>query len=184
MISRLLYRSTASTVSAVRGFSSSAMTLDASAKLNKPARFSQPISASDIPKGFVVSSTYAGIKAAISPKPAGGAAAASNPNPKPDLALIVSTVPASAAGTFTRNVFKAAPVVVSNQVFLDGAAREKGTKVQSILVNSGCANAVTGTQGMADAKACVELVKKNLAPHPVSQRAQRKAEKHFCFRQG
>ncbi|ETS64762.1 hypothetical protein PaG_00720 [Moesziomyces aphidis] len=164
MISRLLSRSTLSR--GVRGFASSSSTLDASAKLNKPARFATPIAASDIPKGFVVSSTYAGIKAAISPKPAGGAVAASNPNPKPDLALIVSTVPAAAAGTFTRNVFKAAPVVVSNEVLVEGAKAASGARVQSVLVNSGCANAVTGTQGMQDALACVELVKKNLAPHP------------------
>lgn len=164
MISSLLSRF--SLGRAARNFATSAAQLDASAKLNKPARFSQPISASDIPKGFVVSSTYAGIKAAVSPKPADGSAAASNPNPKPDLALIVSTVPAAAAGTFTRNVFKAAPVVVSNQVFLNGAKQEEGTRVQSILVNSGCANAVTGTKGMQDAQQCVELVKKNLAPHP------------------
>ncbi|KAJ9479098.1 Arginine biosynthesis bifunctional protein ArgJ, mitochondrial [Pseudozyma hubeiensis] len=170
MISSLLSR-TSLARGAVRSFTSSAVSLDASAKLNKPARFAQPISASDIPKGFVVSSTYAGIKAAISPKPvdpntSASSAATSNTNPKPDLALIVSTVPAAAAGTFTRNVFKAAPVVVSNQVLLDGANKEEGARVQSVLVNSGCANAVTGTQGMQDAESCVELVKKHLAPHP------------------
>ena len=175
MISSLLSRSSLGR-GAMRTFSTSAASLDASAKLNKPARFAQPISASDIPKGFVVSSTYAGIKAAISPKPDGNqnlASKPSNPNPKPDLALIVSTVPAAAAGTFTRNVFKAAPVVVSNQVLLDGAKSDSGARVQSVLVNSGCANAVTGTQGMADAQTCVELVKKNLAPHPgLAQAAQ------------
>lgn len=156
MISRLLSRSTLNR--GARSFTTSTPRLDASSKLNKPARFSTPISPSDVPKGFVVSSTYAGIKAAISPKPA--SSTSSNPNPKPDLALIVSTVPAAAAGTFTRNVFKAAPVVVSNQVLVEGG------KVQSVLVNSGCANAVTGTQGMRDAEECVQLVKKSLAPHP------------------
>lgn len=171
MIASLLSRSSLARGAARRSFTTSAATLDASAKLNKPARFAQPISASDIPKGFVVSSTYAGIKAAISPKPDGNqnpspASVSTNANPKPDLALIVSTVPAAAAGTFTRNVFKAAPVVISNQVLLDGAKREGGARVQSVLVNSGCANAVTGTQGMADAEACVQMVKKNLAPHP------------------
>nr|AOV94184.1 Arg7 [Ustilago esculenta] len=166
MISSLLSRSSLSR--GVRSLATSAAQLDASAKLNKPARFAQPISASNIPKGFVVSSTYAGIKAAIVPKPDGNSTPAvpSNPNPKPDLALIVSTVPAAAAGTFTRNVFKAAPVVISNQVLLDGSKTKGGARVQSVLVNSGCANAVTGTQGMEDAEACVELVKKNLAPHP------------------
>lgn len=148
-------------------FSTSVPYMDASAKLNKPARFATPISASDIPKGFVVSSTYAGIKAAIAPKPANAAfAGASNPNPKPDVGLIVSTVPAAAAGTFTRNVFKAAPVVVSARTLLDGAKNNpNGARVQSVLVNSGCANAVTGTQGMQDAEQCVELVKSGIAPH-------------------
>ncbi|CDS00165.1 hypothetical protein, partial [Sporisorium scitamineum] len=135
MISSLLSRSSLGR-SITRSFSTSATHLDASAKLNKPARFATPISASDIPKGFVVSSTYAGIKAAISPKPASSSGGTSNPNPKPDLALIVSTVPAAAAGTFTRNVFKAAPVVISNQVLLDGAKKQEGARVQSVLVNS------------------------------------------------
>ncbi len=67
------------------------------------------------------------------------------------------------SGTFTRNVFKAAPVVLSNQVLLDASERG-GARVQSVLVNSGCANAVTGEQGMADAKACVEFWSRSILP--------------------
>ncbi|KAJ9093482.1 hypothetical protein QFC19_008341 [Naganishia cerealis] len=51
-----------------------------------------------------------------------------------------------AAACFTRNVFKAAPVVVSTQVLDSGKGRVRG-----FVVNSGCANAVTGKKGMEDA---------------------------------
>lgn len=147
-----------------------------SASASKAARFVTPLDPSQLPKGFVVSATYAGIKAAISPKPTpdasspspspspssgpGPGASASNA-PKPDLALIVSAKPAAAAGTFTRNAFKAAPVVLSTQALLDG-----GGRARSILVNSGCANAVTGERGMSDARQCADLVAKALAPAP------------------
>ncbi|KAI0925062.1 hypothetical protein AcW2_005757 [Taiwanofungus camphoratus] len=69
-----------------------------------------------------------------------------------DLALILSTTPrpASAAACFTRNAFKAAPVVVSEEVL-----RRNGGQARAIVVNSGCANAVTGKQGMEDAWAMV-----------------------------
>ena len=63
-----------------------------------------------------------------------------------DLAIILSSKPASAAGCFTRNAFKAAPVVVSQQVLAEGHGRAR-----ALVVNSGCANAVTGAQGMEDA---------------------------------
>ncbi len=61
---------------------------------------------------------------------------------KKDLALIVSDVPAAAAGVFTTNAVKAAPVVLSAQHLADGRAR-------AVVVNSGCANACTGEEGMA-----------------------------------
>ncbi|CAO1638821.1 unnamed protein product [Sympodiomycopsis kandeliae] len=143
-------------------FHSSSASSSASARMSKASRFARSIDANTIPKGFAVSSAYAGIKAAISPKPVpdastrgkkkGGAA----PPPKPDLALIVSTTekPAAAAGTFTRNVFKAAPVVLSSEILLKGAQSSSGARARSILVNSGCANAVTGQRGLDDARRC------------------------------
>ena len=64
---------------------------------------------------------------------------------RPDLALIVSDSLASAAGVFTTNLVKAAPVLVSQEKIQSGAA-------QAIIVNSGNANACTGAQGMAHAR--------------------------------
>jgi glutamate N-acetyltransferase / amino-acid N-acetyltransferase len=71
---------------------------------------------------------------------------------KPDLALVVSELPASAAGLFTMNLAKAAPVLVSQ----DHLARSDG-QARVILTNSGCANACTGPQGMADAREMAAL---------------------------
>lgn len=126
---------------------------------SKADRFVKPLDSNTIPKGYSVSYTYAGIKAAISPKPvpdAGSSSSGTKPSPKPDLALIVSTTdkPAAAAGTFTRNVFKAAPVTLSSQILLQGAKSSQGARARSVLVNSGCANAVTGQQGLTDARRC------------------------------
>ena len=64
-----------------------------------------------------------------------------------DLTVIVADSPASAAGLFTTNLAQAAPVLVSKQHL----ARTGGV-ARAIVVNSGCANACTGDQGMADAK--------------------------------
>ncbi|MDQ1276983.1 MAG: glutamate N-acetyltransferase / amino-acid N-acetyltransferase, partial [Thermodesulfobacteriota bacterium] len=63
-----------------------------------------------------------------------------------DLSLIYSAVPARAAGVFTTNAFKAAPVLVSRERIKTGLA-------QAILTNSGNANAATGTAGYEDALA-------------------------------
>lgn len=66
-----------------------------------------------------------------------------------DLALVTSELPCSAAAVFTKNVFKAAPVVVSRKM-LD---ERQGKGVRGLVANSGCANAVTGKGGMEDAEA-------------------------------
>jgi glutamate N-acetyltransferase/amino-acid N-acetyltransferase len=58
-----------------------------------------------------------------------------------DLGLIYSEVPAVTAGMFTRNTFKAAPVLLDIERLQQGRA-------QAILVNSGNANACTGAEGM------------------------------------
>lgn len=62
-----------------------------------------------------------------------------------DLAVIRSEVPAVAAGVFTQNLVKAAPVLVTS-----AHLRETG-KIQLIIVNSGVANACTGEKGQQDA---------------------------------
>lgn len=75
---------------------------------------------------------------------ASGIAAAVKYKDKKDIALIYSTVPATAAGVFTINKVKAAPVLVNMR-------RVAGGKAQAVVVNSGNANACNGEQGMTDA---------------------------------
>ena len=62
-----------------------------------------------------------------------------------DLALIESRPPAVAAGVFTRNIVKAAPVVISQMTV------RRGETVGAVVINSGNANACTGPQGFRDA---------------------------------
>ncbi|MHB8489435.1 MAG: bifunctional glutamate N-acetyltransferase/amino-acid acetyltransferase ArgJ [Candidatus Dormibacteria bacterium] len=62
-----------------------------------------------------------------------------------DVAVIRSDMPAAAAGVFTRNTVKAAPVVISQLTL------RRGTPVSAIVVNAGNANACTGAQGFRDA---------------------------------
>src|SRR5689334_14381886 len=64
-----------------------------------------------------------------------------------DLALLVSDHPATAAAVFTTNRAQAAPVIVSR----DHLAHTRGTS-RAVIVNSGCANACTGDEGMQVAK--------------------------------
>lgn len=60
-----------------------------------------------------------------------------------DMALLVSDVPAEAAGAFTTNVVKAASVVRNMEIM------EKKQKIKGIVVNSGNANACTGEDGVS-----------------------------------
>jgi len=69
---------------------------------------------------------------------------------QPDLALIVSEVPAVAAAVFTTNLFPAAPVIYGRRQL---AAMIPNS---AVLVNSGNANACTGDQGLADVKQLAE----------------------------
>lgn len=67
-----------------------------------------------------------------------------------DLAMIVSELPATCAGTFTTNVVKAAPVLWTQQVIAQGRA-------QAIVANSGNANACNGVQGAIDTERMAQL---------------------------
>ncbi|MEO8348966.1 MAG: bifunctional ornithine acetyltransferase/N-acetylglutamate synthase, partial [Acidobacteriota bacterium] len=78
---------------------------------------------------------------------------------KPDLALLVSDVPASVAGVFTTNKVKAAPVRYTQ------AAVERG-RAQAIVVNSGNANACTGNPGLDDAAEMARLTGEALDVDP------------------
>jgi glutamate N-acetyltransferase/amino-acid N-acetyltransferase len=62
-----------------------------------------------------------------------------------DIAIIRSDTPAVAAGVFTRNTVKAAPVVISQLTL------RRGTPISAVVVNAGNANACTGAQGFRDA---------------------------------
>ena len=72
-----------------------------------------------------------------------------------DLGLIYSTIPAKAAALFTKNTFKAAPVLIDMERIKRGVA-------QAIITNSGCANAATGKEGMADALAVSQAAVKQM----------------------
>lgn len=80
------------------------------------------------PKGFKAAGIHCGIK-----------------RYKKDLALIVSEVPAVAAGVFTLNKVQAAPVLLCKKYL------NENKKFRAIIVNSGNANACTGEQGYLDA---------------------------------
>lgn len=68
-----------------------------------------------------------------------------------DLALITSDSPCAAAAVFTTNKFQAAPVQVSKKVM----ELSQGSGIRAIVINSGCANAVTGAGGLEDANSMV-----------------------------
>ncbi|KAL5492417.1 ECM42 [Sanghuangporus weigelae] len=97
------------------------------------AHHHRPIPSDAFPRGYLLGGIHAGVK-----KYPGIL----------DLALVVSNThePASAAGVFTRNAVAAAPVLVSQAVLEQTRGR-----VRSVVVNSGCANAVTGKKGLEDA---------------------------------
>ena len=104
------------------------------------------------PVGFLASGVFCDIKKL-------GTGKGSNKGPKRDLALIVSETPATVAGLFTTNQVCAAPVKVCVERMKKGTA-------QVLVVNSGNANACTGQQGMADARAMVSFTEKTLALSP------------------
>jgi len=104
------------------------------------------------PIGFMASGVFCDIKRL-------GTGKGSNKGPKRDLALIVSEAPATVAGMFTTNQVCAAPVKVCVERVKKGTA-------QVVVVNSGNANACTGRQGLADARAMVAFTEQalNLSP--------------------
>ncbi|UZJ32233.1 bifunctional glutamate N-acetyltransferase/amino-acid acetyltransferase ArgJ [Streptomyces endophytica] len=83
---------------------------------------------------------------------AAGIAAGIKDSGNPDLALVVNNGPRqAAAGVFTSNRVKAAPVLWSEQVL-------KGGTVSAVVLNSGGANACTGPKGFQDTHATAEQV--------------------------
>ena len=97
------------------------------------------------PHGFHAGSTYAGIK-----KKSENAL---------DLGILCSETPCVAAALFTTNRIKAAPVVLCQEHLQSG-------KAVAVVVNSGCANACTGEQGLAGATETAVLAAKGLGVSP------------------
>lgn len=85
-------------------------------------------------KGFQTASTAAGIKY----------------RDRKDMALVYSETPCRAAGTFTTNVVKAAPVKWDQEIVAHS------DYVQAVVVNAGIANACTGAEGYGYCKATAE----------------------------
>lgn len=87
---------------------------------------------------------------------AAGVAAGLKTSGKPDIALVVNDGPdATAAGVFTGNRVKAAPVLWSQQVL-------RGRALRAVVLNSGGANACTGAGGFQDTHATAEHVARKL----------------------
>lgn len=97
------------------------------------------------PGGFLAGAAHAGIKY-TDPK-------------RLDLGILFSKTPCNAAAVFTTNKVKAATVL------LDIKRLQKG-KASAVVINSGCANACTGEQGMADAIKMTELAAKQTGVKP------------------
>ncbi|MFS0762745.1 bifunctional ornithine acetyltransferase/N-acetylglutamate synthase [Peribacillus phoenicis] len=82
-----------------------------------------------MPQGFKASGVHAGLRYS-----------------KKDVGIIFTDVPASAAAVYTQNIVQAAPInVTKDSIAVTG-------KLHGIVVNSACANACTGEQGLNDAK--------------------------------
>ncbi|GAA6061131.1 hypothetical protein JCM10212_001731 [Sporobolomyces blumeae] len=129
--------STSSIAPASPPSSSPAASSSKKAPASKAQRFTLDASTSPkFPHGFLATGLHCGVK---------------KDHSKLDLGVIISDRPCSAAGTFTRNAFVAAPVVVSKDVL----AAQRGV-ARGLVVNSGCANAVTGSKGLDDARAMSE----------------------------
>jgi glutamate N-acetyltransferase/amino-acid N-acetyltransferase len=88
---------------------------------------------------------------------AGGVAAGIKRSGRPDLALLLSDRDANAAGVFTTNRVKAAPVILGEAMILEQPARIRG-----IFAVSGCANAMTGNGGIEDNRAVLAAAESEL----------------------
>jgi len=93
--------------------------------------------------GFLAGAVHAGIKS----------------TDELDLAILCSEVLCTAAGVFTTNQIKSAPIILSRRHIAKGQA-------QAVVVNSGCANACTGGQGLADALEMANLAAVRLGLSP------------------
>lgn len=95
-----------------------------------------------LPKGFLTSGVNCGVR-----------------RYRPDLGVIISEVPSAAAGVFTLNQCKAAPVLYSQGLL-------PSENVRAILTNSGQANAATGEQGVVNNLTMVNAAAQALNVNP------------------
>ncbi|KAJ1783822.1 glutamate N-acetyltransferase, partial [Coemansia sp. RSA 2399] len=93
-------------------------------------------SSGQYPQGFFVGGSHCGVK---------------KKNGVPDLAVILSDRATTASAVFTTNQFCAAPVQFDRSAI--NMAREAQKQIiRAVVTNSGCANAVTGENGLKDAR--------------------------------
>jgi glutamate N-acetyltransferase / amino-acid N-acetyltransferase len=99
------------------------------------------------PKGFRAGGVHAGLRYS-----------------KLDVGIIVSETPANCAAVYTTSAFQAAPIIVTK----DSISKEG--LIQAVIVNSACANACTGQQGLEDAYKMRALTSKsfNIAEHHIA----------------
>ncbi len=97
------------------------------------------------PEGFRAGATYAGIK--------------KKSENSLDLSLLASEAPCVTAALFTTNKIKSAPVLVNQEKIKKG-------KAVAVIANSGCANASTGEQGLADAREMATLAANSIGAIP------------------
>jgi len=103
----------------------------------------EPVSEA-LPRGFLAGAVRAGIRPDVD---------------KLDVGILYSEAPCVAAAVYTSNRVKAAPLILCQEHLADGRA-------QAVIANSGCANAATGEQGLADARRMAELAAAKLGVRP------------------
>src|SRR5438445_6244482 len=87
------------------------------------------------PRGFAAAAAHAGLK----------------PDGAPDVALLVSATSCAAAGVFTRNAVRAAPVLYDADLL-----SERPGRIRAVAMNARVANACTGSDGLAAARAMAQ----------------------------
>ena len=100
------------------------------------------------PRGFSAGTAAAGIRG-------------DGDTSRADIAVVVSDRPCTGAGVFTRNLVKAAPVIISQLTL------RRGTPIHAVVANAGNANACTGAQGLRDALRMCALTAGALGRDPV-----------------
>src|SRR5207247_4779089 len=94
------------------------------------------------PRGFAAAAAHAGLK----------------PDGAPDVGLLVSAASCATAGVFTRNAGRAAPVVYDADLLA-----ERPGRIRAVAMNARVANACTGSDGLAAARAMAQAAEQAAA---------------------